>query len=421
MHVDPFVLAGGEAFLDLLEVSRVVDLAEVGEALLRAHADRIHRAGHALELVRVIDDRGRVPGAVGLVDRERLEHLDVIAENREVRKDVDVHGLGGGEVERARGLVAELRADHPGVALHPGLDAFQLPQRAGPLLHIRTLVLEVVAAAEVLHVHRRLVGLAHVERHALRRIGLLAILHLQERAMRENHVVTVCRVVVRELPVALELEPARFRHLYAPAGVAVEPLVDRLLRRTEIVRQRGGIGVQRAEDEAAVALDARHLREAELVVLEIAGIAFGPGHAAELPGVVVGPAVIGTLEGRCRATRVAADTGAAVRAAVEERAQPAIRIAQHDDRAQAELRGDVVVVARDLALVREVDPHRAEDVRHLQVEDHRIGIDRPMHAVFVDQIFKKSRNIHSVPTRWVRPRWRGSRPAICGSGRARCA
>src|SRR2546426_10363455 len=86
----------------------------------------------------------------------------------------------------ARGLVAELRADHLGVAFHAGLAAFQLPERAGALVDVRTLVLEVMPAAEVLHVHRRFVGLAHVERHALRRVGLLAVLHLQQRAMRED-------------------------------------------------------------------------------------------------------------------------------------------------------------------------------------------------------------------------------------------
>ena len=368
----------------------------------------------------LIDDRGGVPGAVGLVDGDGMEHLDVVAEDREVRKDVDVHRLGRREIQRSRRFLLQFFPDQPGVALHAGLHAFHLPERAGALLDVRALVLEVVPAAEVLHVHRRLVGLAHVERHALAGIGLLAVFHFKQRAMREQHVIAIRRVVVGELPVALELEPVRLPHRHAPAGIAVEPFVDRPLRRAEVIGERRCIRIQRAEDEAAIALDARHLRQVELVVLEIAGVTLGPWHAAELPGVEVGPAVIGALESRCRAARFAAHAGAAVRAAIEERAQLAVRVAQHDHRPQAELGGQVVVVARDLAFVREVDPYRAEDVRHLQVEDHRIGIDRPMHAVLMDQMLKKNRSIHSVPTRSARSRRRDCPPATCDSGRARC-
>ena len=49
-----------------------------------------------------------------------------------------------------------------------------------------------------------------------------------------------------------------------------------------------------------------------------------------------------------------------MRAAVEERTDPALDVAQHDDRAQTETRGDEVVVSRDLALMRAIDPVSAE-------------------------------------------------------------
>ena len=41
---------------------------------------------------------------------------------------------------------------------------------------------------------------------------------------------------------------------------------------------------------------------------------------------------------------------------------------------------------RDLAFVREIDPGAAEDMRHLRVEDRRVGVDQPMHAVFLHQL-----------------------------------
>src|SRR5204862_364357 len=127
------------------------------------------------------------------------------------------------------------------------------------------------------------------------------------------------------------------------AGIAVEPFVDRLPGAAEVLGERGRIGIQRAEDEAAIALDARHLGEVVLAVAEIAGVALGPGHAAQLAAVEVGPAVIRALEGRRIAFRLAAHARAAMRAAVEKRAQLAGRVARDDDEAQAEARGEIVV------------------------------------------------------------------------------
>src|SRR3954453_15155083 len=37
VHVNPFILEASEAALDLLEIGEVVDFAEIGELLLRAH------------------------------------------------------------------------------------------------------------------------------------------------------------------------------------------------------------------------------------------------------------------------------------------------------------------------------------------------------------------------------------------------
>src|SRR5919201_2519809 len=109
--------------------------------------------------------------------------------------------------------------------------------------------------------------------------------------MREDDVIAVGRVVVRELPVALELEPVRFAHDYARAWMPVQPFVDGLRDRPKILAQVGRVRVERAEDEAAIAFDARHLRKIVFGVLEIARVALGPGHAAELPGIEISPAV----------------------------------------------------------------------------------------------------------------------------------
>ena len=91
-------------------------------------------------------------------------------------------------------------------------------------------------------------------------------------------------------------------------------------------------------------------------------------------------------EGTRRALVLAAQRRAAMGAAVEQRADRALRIAQQDDRPQAESRGDEIVVLGDLAFMPEIDPDRAEDLRHLGLEDRRIGIDQPMDTVLLDEL-----------------------------------
>ena len=243
-----------------------------------------------------------------------------------------------------------------------------------------------MAVAHIGHVHGLGIGRALVIRHAL--VGFVGetVLHLQQRAVREHDVIAVAGIVVGELPVALVFEPVGLADRDLALGLAVEPFVDRLGDGAEIIEQRRRIGIERREDEAAIAVDARHLRDVEFRVLEIAGIAVGPRHRAQLAGVEIAPAVIGAGEDARRALLLAAERGAAVGAAVEQRADFALRVAQQDDRAQAEPRGDEVVVLGDLALVAEIDPDRAEDVGHLGREDRRVGVDQAMDAVLLDQL-----------------------------------
>ena len=161
--------------------------------------------------------------------------------------------------------------------------AFDRPQPAGAFLDVRPLVLEVMAIAHIGHVHRRGVRRALVIRHALVGDVGLPVLHLEQGTVGEHDVIAVAGIVVGELPVALEFEPVGLAHCDFSLGLAVEPFVDRPGDRPEIVEQRRRIAVERGEDEAAIALDPRHLRDVEFGVLEVAGVAVGPRHARSLP------------------------------------------------------------------------------------------------------------------------------------------
>ena len=153
-----------------------------------------------------------------------------------------------------------------------------------------------VAVAHIGDVHGRAVGRVLVIGHALVGDVGLAVLHLQQRAMREHHVIAVAGIVVGEFPVALVFEPVRLAHRDLPAGLPVEPFVERFRDRAEIVDQRRRLRVERGENEAAVALDARHLRHVEFRIGEVASVTVRPRHRTQLAGVEIAPAMIGAGE-----------------------------------------------------------------------------------------------------------------------------
>ena len=386
MHVDPFVLQACEAALDFLEIGQVVHLAEIRKLLLGAHAQRVDVIDRAAERAVLVHHRDAVPGDIGLVDRDRLEHLNVVAEQREIWEHVDVDRLRRRKIEQFFRARAEAAAQFRLIMLAAGRRPLDRPQAARALDDIRALVFEVVAVAGVLHVHGLGVGRALVIRHAL--VGLVgeAVLHLQQRAVREHNVIAITGIVVGELPVALVFEPVGLADRDLAAGLAVEPFVDRPSDGAEIIEQRWRVRVERAENKAAIAVDARHLGDVEPGLAEVAGIAVGPRHRAQLAGIEIAPAVIGTGEDAGGALVLAAERGAAMGAAVEQRADFSLRVPQQDDRAQAKPRGDVIIVIRNLALVSEIDPHRAEDVHHLGLEDRGIGVDQPVDAVLLHEV-----------------------------------
>ena len=170
-----------------------------------------------------------VPYQIALVslDADRLEYLDVVAEQREIRKHVDVDRLGAGEIEQREGAVAVSPDELGLVMLHAGMRAFQRPQAARTFFQIRPLVLEMIAVAGIAHVHRLGVGRVAVIGHALGVLAGKAVLGFQKRAVRIGDVIAVARIVVGELPVALVAKAVGFADHDLAAGIAVEPLVDR--------------------------------------------------------------------------------------------------------------------------------------------------------------------------------------------------
>ena len=84
----------------MFEICDVVNLAEIRELLLRPHPERVDVGDGVRPSVPSSSMTRAVPYGVGLADTEWLEDLNVIAEQGEIWKDVDIDRDGAGEIEK---------------------------------------------------------------------------------------------------------------------------------------------------------------------------------------------------------------------------------------------------------------------------------------------------------------------------------
>src|SRR5215475_8646168 len=135
--------------------------------------------------------------------------------------------------------------------------------------------------------------------------------------------------------------------------------------------KREHIGIEAAEQEAAIVFKTRDLRQVmRAVLVEICRIpsTFWILCLEQLAGVVEGPAVEGAGVGRLIATPVAANHGTTMRARVKEGVEFAFAVPRDDNRLTADVAGDIVVVIRDLAFVSKIDPVPLPNMLHLKFE-----------------------------------------------------
>src|SRR6516165_10346501 len=68
-------------------------------------------------------------------------------------------------------------------------------------------------------------------------------------------------------------------------------------------------------------------------------------------------------------------------ARINECIQFTVTVTRDDDGLPPDMRREIVVLARDLALMRQINPVAFEYVLHLQLEDLRIGEDVAIYAI----------------------------------------
>src|SRR5262249_49217475 len=82
----------------------------------------------------------------------------------------------------------------------------------------------------------------------------------------------------------------------------------------------------------------------------------------------------------------------AMAAAVDQSDDTAVAQPGDNDRMPPEIRGFVISFFPDLLAMAEINPHLVENPFHLQIENFRIRVDRPMDRALGDQVF--NRGVH---------------------------
>ena len=231
--------------------------------------------------------------------------------------------------------------------------------------------------------------------------------------------VAVAAVLHLQLPVAVVGVGGVAAQDFQPVGRLVDDLVDDDFGLAQVVVQGLHVGVQATEQEALVALEARHLLQVvRAFLVELHRVLGGLFvlDLEQLASVVERPAVERAGEAALVAMLLAAQHGAAVGAGVDHRIEHAVFAARDDDGLTADGGGEVVVDCGDLALVGQVDPVAFEDVLHLEFKQRRVGKDVATAAVdagvlvvlqgVVQQLFKVAvgvgycGRVHGVRAPW---------------------
>ena len=150
-----------------------------------------------------------------------------------------------------------------------------------------------------------------------------------------------------------------------------------------MLHERGALLGETAEHEALVGLDACHPSHREVEFAP--AVSLEERKADEFAGVPVRPPVQRTPERRRVALGVIADLIPAMRAPVQEKVNAAISIAGHDDVLQPEPLAHVVTRLADFAFVADEYPCAVPDFLKFFGEDGRIGVERAVHLVVLDQ------------------------------------
>ena len=211
-----------------------------------------------------------------------------------------------------------------------------------------------------------------------------------------GRMVAVPLVVGDELPVSGNAVALGAAHLHLSIAVAVQPFVDDLPGAGKVILQGRLFRIEAGEYETAVRTDPRHLQQVELPAFPVRAVGIVQGHGHGAARRIVSPGVIGADKHPGISLVLAADLGAAVRAAVEQHVYITLNITSNDHRAPAKPACDKIPRYGNLTLMAHKHPGTGKNVAHLTPEQRLTGINRPVDAVFPDEIVPVSGQISGI-------------------------
>src|SRR5262249_20085521 len=166
----------------------------------------------------------------------------------------------------------------------------------------------------------------------------------RQEQVEDAGVVRVLGVLGVKLPVVRQYLNAAAENASRPVQHATNPAGD---LRPEIAFEIGRVVAERPENEAGEFRDPQ-TRKVVLILAEFgwhAALALDPAlerDAGQLPGQVIGPAVVDAAELFHIAAPLEAQQVAAMRTAIDHRVDPALAVSRDDDRRLANRRCDII-------------------------------------------------------------------------------
>ncbi len=177
-----------------------------------------------------------------------------------------------------------------------------------------------------------------------------------------------------------------------PQVSSISPVGDRRTRRSNASaagpRCSSSVGPSTANEPNTnpwISATPRHFGEPELGLAVAPAVAAAERVAEQRPGVGERPAVVRAAERRGVAAGEVADLVGPVGAAVEQEADLALAVAGHDHRLRADRLEHVVVRLGNLAGVPDEHPRPVPDPLQLGRPHRRVGVQRTVHPVVVDE------------------------------------
>ena len=189
-----------------------------------------------------------------------------------------------------------------------------------------------------------------------------------------------------QLPIAPHQIGLAAAHHFQAFRRLIRQMIDERQRFSKMRFQRLHVFVEAPEDEPLVIRHARHRRQAFAGAFRtIKPAIFLFLYMGAAAGRVEAPAVEPAGDGLHVAASARCQDRAAMRAGIDEGAQLAVFLADHEDRLPPDIGRVVIAEIPHLAFMAEIDPDPAEDAIHFGLENFRSRINTSVnakHAVF---------------------------------------